>query len=186
MTTNNYSILEPLYDSCEDFEQYYRRVKKHLPNFPKSVMKQWLFDHFQCVINQYTWLGFANLSFHRESWPTDKILNKIKAWNEPAVESWKQAFFIDPRFQNSSLGKFMLQEGTWPEPPLILNNSTSLHMPDNSVISRWELIEGHHRLAYFRSLFEKPEWPLSSEHNLWIITPTKLQKEPPIDHGTIT
>ncbi len=105
--------MEPLYEENEDLDQYYEHVKKHLPNFPKSVIKQWIFDHFQCVINQYSWLDFEKLSFHQEFWSTNRISNQIKAWNEPAVESWKQSFFSDENFQNSRLGKFMLSEDTW-------------------------------------------------------------------------
>jgi len=168
--TAQYLHLGPRYEELETFDEYYNRVNCLILNFPKSVLKQWLFDHFQSVISRYAWLEFEKLLFREEMWETERVIHEIKAWNEPAVESWKTAFFKTPEFKVGPLITFMHQNGTWPEPPLILDNFNGLRMPDQSAIARWELIEGHHRLAYLRALYENPNWRTIKQHSLWIVT----------------
>jgi len=168
--TTQYLHLRPRYEESETFDEYYNRVSYLVPNFPKSVLKQWLFDHFESVVNRYAWLESEKLLFRQEIWETERVINKIKAWNELAVENWKVAFLKNPKFQTGPLITFMHQNGTWPEPPLILDNFSGLCMPDKSVIARWELIEGHHRLAYLRALYENPQWFIIKQHSVCIIT----------------
>jgi hypothetical protein len=173
--TKDYLCLRPNYEALETFDEYYRRINNFLPNFPQAVLKQWLFDHFQSAINRYAWIEFEQLSFRQEIWNTERIINEIKAWNELAVENWKSAFFKNPDYQIGPLITFMHQNGTWPVPPIILDNIHGLRMPDHSLIARWELIEGHHRLAYLRALYENTHWKIEKQHSLWITT--KIEKK---------
>jgi len=178
--TEHYLYLKPNYEKLEAFDEYYERVKNLLPNFPKAVLKQWLFDHFESVINRYAWLRLEQLSFRQESWDTERIINEIKAWNELAVESWKSAFYRNPDFQIDPLVTFMRRNGTWPVPPILLDNKHGLRMPEQSVIARWELIEGHHRLAYLRALYESTPSNLEKQHSLWITTKI-VTGHPPVE-----
>lgn len=154
----------------ESSEEYFERVFQQLPNFPPEVVSQWLFHHFDSVMHRYSWLDFHSLAFTLRTWSTGDILAKVTAWNETAVESWKKALLTNQSFQSSRLGRYMISEGTWPVPPIIFNNTTGIKMPDGSEIAEWELIEGHHRLAYLRALNISDEWDVSTEHTLWILT----------------
>lgn len=154
----------------ENPEEYFQRVNQHLPNFPPEVVSQWLFHHFDSVMHRYSWLDFHALVFSLQTWKAEDILAKVTAWNETAVENWKKALLTDQGFQSSRLGRFMISEGTWPVPPIIFNNFTEIKMPDGSEIAEWELIEGHHRLAYLRALDVSDEWDVCAEHPLWILT----------------
>ncbi len=168
-----YLDFKPNSDSIETFSEYYDRINSLLPNFPKCVLQQWLFEHFTCATDRYAWLGFEKLSFRKECWSSEKILDDVKAWNELAVESWKSAFITSPDYKRGRLVDFMRQNSTWPVPPLVLDNSTGLRMPNGSEIARWELIEGHHRLAYFRALCVEPDRTAPRKHCLWLITRNK-------------
>jgi hypothetical protein len=163
-----YLQLRPNYEVIETFDDYFIRVKDLLPNFPQPVFKQWFFDHFESVITRYSWLGFEQLSFRESIWKTERIIKNIKAWNELAVENWKFGLLTNSAHHTSSLVTFMLENGTWPIAPIVLDNPYGLSMPDKVMIARWELIEGHHRLACFRALHTKPEVHLLKQHSLWI------------------
>lgn len=151
-------------------EQYYRRIKAYLPNIPHEVVSQWLYDHYSCVKQRYSWLDLGSIRFTSERWKTEDILSKVTAWNEIAVENWKKALLTNQGFQSSRLGCYMISKGTWPVPPIIFNNTTDIRMPDGSEIAKWELIEGHHRLAYLRAIEIVDDWEVCAEHPLWILT----------------
>jgi len=165
-----YLHLRPNYEALETFDEYYSRVKGLLPNFPQPVLKQWLFDHFESAIAQYSWLGFEQVSFRECIWETERIIKNVKAWNELAVENWKSGLLAKPDHHIGPLITFMRQNGTWPVAPIVLDNPYGLRMPDHALIERWELIEGHHRLAYLRALHAKPEWHVLKQHSLWIVS----------------
>ncbi len=168
--TEKYEYLKAHYAESETFDEYYRRVRYLAPNFPKPVLKQWLFDHFNSTVNNFSWLAFEKLSFREESWETERIINTIRAWNEEAVTSWKKAFYTSPDWRTGRLIPFMYENGTWPVPPLVIDNFNGSIFPKQSAITRWLLVEGHHRLAYLRALYENPEWTTTNQHSLWVIT----------------
>lgn len=153
----------------ETFEEYFQRISPVLPNFPPGVVNQWLYSHFDSVMERYSWLDFDSLKFSLETWRTEEILQKITAWNEMAVENWIKALLKNSGFQGSRLGRYMIAEGTWPVPPIVFYNPTDIKMPDGSKIAEWELIEGHHRLAYLRAIQISDHWTPLADHPLWIL-----------------
>lgn len=160
-------------DLPESFEVYRARVSPLLPGWPDEVLLQWLFQHFAVVVARYGWLDFGTLSFAREVWPVQRILSSVRAFNEAAVESWKTLLFADADFYDSPLGTFMIEHGTWPVAPVVIDNAACFGMPDGKAIHRWELIEGHHRLAYLRALAERDQ--VQATHALWLVTPGTRQ-----------
>jgi hypothetical protein len=153
----------------ETFDEYFQRVSLVLPNFPPQVVSQWLYDHFDSFVQRYSWFDLGALTFSLEIWRTEEIIQRITAWNEMAVENWKKALLGHSGFQGSRLGQYMIDEGTWPVPPIVFCNNGDLKMPDGSSIAESELVEGHHRLAYLRALEVSKVWSASPEHPLWIL-----------------
>ena len=165
---HNYENLRPDYFN-EQIEGYLHRVAQLLPNFPQDVIGQWLHDHFDSVLNRYSWLNFSSLDFKLEKWNKEHIFENVKAWNEMAVESWKKQFLSNPNFQMSRLGTYMIERRTWPVPPIVLNNTQRLKMPAGHDIAEWELVEGHHRLAYLKALDLSEDFNILDDHFLWIM-----------------
>ena len=58
----------------ETADQYCSRIKASLPNFPPDVLVQWFYRHW-LYIDDYAWLGFNLLSFNKESWSDEKVIN---------------------------------------------------------------------------------------------------------------
>jgi hypothetical protein len=152
----------------EPFDVYYARVNRHLPHFPESVWKDWLYEHFDFVLSEWEWLSWGNLRFSLEIWQTGTILKSVAPTNRPIIESWKLGLLQRRGFQRSNLGKYMIEQGTWPTPPLLFDNAQGLVNPDGERLNRYHLVEGHHRLAYLHALTESPHWQARPSHDLWV------------------
>ena len=59
----------------ESVEEYCKRMKKILPNFPAEVLSQWFYRHTKLDINDYAWLDYRTITFFKEEWSSDLILS---------------------------------------------------------------------------------------------------------------
>jgi hypothetical protein len=168
--TESYQYLRRNYNESESFEDYFGRVGHLMPNVPPAVLRQLFYDHFESTVERLGWLDFGGFSFSEESWDTTRIITEVTAWNESAVQAWKQSFWSSPDWRVGPLVTYMYAQGTWPVPPVVVDNRMGLCSPRKGPLARWELIEGHHRLAYLRALFENPQWSVKKSHDLWIMT----------------
>ena len=109
-----YLHLKPNSVSLEAFDNYYARVKALLPNFPSSVLQQWFYEHFDSAITDYAWLGFERLSFNETTWPIERIITKIKARNELAVENWKLGRLQTPLITQAGLSNLCFKKELGP------------------------------------------------------------------------
>lgn len=166
--------LAPLdYDEAnmETVASYVKRVRPLVPNMPECVLEQWLHRHWSCVSGTWSWVGLPALRFVRDLWSTDEIRNQVKSSNEEAVEGWSQQFRSNELFRRSHVGKFMLQHGTWEVPIIVVRNDRGLKMPNGLPLGEpYSLLEGHHRLAYFRAMYEDRYPTLKHEHAVWVAT----------------
>ena len=156
----------------ESAEQHAARIATVLPNFPAAVSKQWIVDHEE-VVESYGWLGFGGLRFSLETWSTEDILARVSSSNELFVEQWRERLVLNHGVRESRLGAYMIRNGTWPVPPLVLDNQNALQRPDGVVLPRWALIEGHHRLGFLRGLHEDEELQVSPTHDVYVVTATE-------------
>jgi hypothetical protein len=155
------------------FEVYYERVSLVLPNFPSECLKQTLFDHGINSLRLWGWLNPFKLTFREEMWSTEDIVAKIASFNDPAVQSWQHSLSAHKEFRESKLGSYMTRVGTWPVTPIVLDNTQAARSLDGSEMSRFQLLEGYHRLAYLRAVDASEEWTALPEHRLWLALVTE-------------
>lgn len=157
----------------EEEDQYLSRVRPLLPNFPEDAIIHWLYRHNPQVLREYRWTNFSSLRFRLEKWSTDRILNEVEHTNEPGVEIERQKLLQDQGQYRKSypLAAYMVSNGTWPIPPLVIDNDRGEAWPNGSRIARFQAIEGMHRLGFLRALKEgAPRFAaLHPEHALWLI-----------------
>lgn len=168
------SLMKPVgYGSwdCESFETYEKRCAPLLPNFPTDVLETWIYRHHSDAFSDYGWIGFKTLIFEKQSWPTHQILQQISASDERMVNGWAFQLQNKANFRRSWLGAYMINNGTWPVMPVVINNLVGLQKPNGEALTRFHLAEGHHRLPYLRALVENPEWTAKDEHQIWQVTP---------------
>lgn len=164
------SLLSPIFDELESPiespSNYARRVQKLLPNFPESVITQWFYDHHHCI-EQYRWLDYASLNFTLVTVSAEFLGLPCLLEHETVVQY--RNYFLQgtdsPRMDR--LAKYIESNGTWPAPPIILDNS------EHALVSPWglrystpyDLIEGHHRMAVLYGLGRHR----CRKHKVWLL-----------------
>jgi len=165
---DDFETLRPKYVE-EKKRVYIRRIGPLVPNIPPQILGQWFYDHFDSVLQRYSWINIPKMIFSLEIWDKGRILRDVRPWNPDAVESWAKQFMSGSEPYTSPLVNYMREKNTWPIPPIVLDNYNNLRMPDGHKISRYDLIEGHHRFAYFKGLMLSKHLCVPSEHDLWIL-----------------
>lgn len=123
------------------------------------------------VVDLWGWIGLDNLQFRLERWPTKRILDEVNSINPDSIRGWAKSLQESRGFYESWLGAQMIEAGTWPTPPIVLDNFFGLTMQrfgQEMQLGRFCLLEGHHRLAYLHGLDQHPDWKVQSDHELWL------------------
>lgn len=153
----------------EPVVDYLARVQPLLPAFPEEVLMQW-FHHHGVHGHEYDWLGYRSLTFQREIWCTERILSEVRSWpGNDWVAGYCETMLSDPVIQNGWLGKTMIDAGSWPIAPIILNNTHSFQNSGGSRLGEpYHLLEGHRRMGMFRALNHSDEWDVQTSHPVWV------------------
>ncbi|MCP4020866.1 MAG: hypothetical protein GY729_03405 [Desulfobacteraceae bacterium] len=170
MLKEKFIQLKP--QSDESFGKVYPRLQSALPNFPKNVIEQWVFRHFDSFIDKNWWIGLEGLSFNLESWSNEDIFNKVNSLKMDMVDHWGDRFCN--RLMNKRLigwlDDFYMNKKKWPHPIIILKNKKGIADPDGKQLSQpYHLLEGHMRLAYFRAFIKKKISPKYGCQDIWIV-----------------
>ena len=153
---------------CEPWEQWRERVHGVLPQFPEEVLEQWVYRHWKGVLCNWGWLDFQAMSFTKERWSTDDIINQIKTPHDDVVSKFSSRM-NNPLFQRSWLVQNMQDNGTWPVAPIVLQYERDLYATNGRILKApFNLLEGHHRLGYLKSIAENDGY-LQDHHNIWLV-----------------
>lgn len=167
--------------SNESDEEYLVRLRSRLPHFPDEVLADWFVRHGSFALILFGWLDYRLFRFSREEWQTAKILDLVVSSNERDMDYWTRELREFPEVQQNSLGAFMINTGTWPSPPLVLDNTHGLRRPSGQSLSRYHLLEGHHRLAFLRGLATDHRWQVAPSHEVWLVTYNANANQPQAD-----
>lgn len=162
--------MDKLTDELEPLRGYCRRVRPLLPNFPTSVIVQWLYRHYSCVEFQYRWLDFKRLRFEKQRWPTAQIIGSVRAYEEEIVENSRRVMFMHP--DHSRLETHMIRWGTWPRPVIVLDKQGVPPPRGPGLKEPFHLLEGHRRAGYLRALSERNI--ARPSHQIWLVTWTAV------------
>ena len=150
----------------EPFEQYAARVRPLLPTYPDEVLRQWSYDNPRTMY-RYAWLNFERFIFREETWSSERIVRDVQTWNEDAVRALEPVI-LSPG-NPSRLERYMLEHRTWPVPIIAITNPRQIRRKHARCFREpFQLLEGHHRLAYLRALFR--QGMAMAEHRIWLAT----------------
>ncbi len=161
------AVFDPEDPPFEKDERYRRRLGELLPEFPAQVVAAWFVRHGPSAFSEHGWLDYRRFRFHLDELPTDVLTREAMTSNEPAIESWATMIWTRKGFQQSLLGSFMFDNGTWPVPPVVLNNAGGLVTPKGEQLGALHLLEGHHRLAFLKGLSSSPALATRRCHEVW-------------------
>jgi hypothetical protein len=171
---DRFTQLLPLVDEAggktESFAEYQNRVSPLLPRFPEEVLRDWLYKHGRNALYLDGCIDIHALTFRDESWSASDILEKVSTSQHETVSGWKRAILGDLH-RGGPLGSFMVKHGTWPVPPVVLDNDTDVHFRSGILFHRFHLLEGHHRLGYLQGLATDERVVMQATHRLWLAKP---------------
>lgn len=144
------------------FDEWWPKVKGHFRHVPEAVARDWLHRHWSH--SPFGWLPSATYRFRLVDWPSKRVPEIRTIWNNYAADptdpiAHGRYLVEEHRVQlGYELADFMVEHGTFPVPPVMLDNSDGhlAHLPS----ARFEypagfvLVEGHRRFniaAYLQS-----------------------------------
>jgi hypothetical protein len=138
----------------EDVTAYIQRMQSGpLPNWPEEPLREWLHRYHGYDLENYADLNFERFRFSKEIWDTAQIPGREAFRIEKFCDSFQD---IETRAAQNSydwLAHFMLREGTWNTPVILLNNRPQLKSADGaSLKTPYHLLEGHRRLSFLQGL----------------------------------
>jgi len=154
----------------ETIDEYCKRMKDMLPNFPDEVLSQWFYKHHRLDIDDYAWIDYSTLQFKKEEWGSEKIFSSGIKDNERVQINKKQFEMGDKTLRKDEIENYFTQHHTWPIAPILLHNpNDDMSLPNGyKCTSPYHPIDGNHRLGVFISLFENSLIDKEKTHFVWI------------------
>lgn len=153
------------YDPCkkQPFNEFFDNATILLPNFPRDVLDQWVYEAFDCFVSLIVkGIEVDRFSFLEEKWELDRVL-KI---NDPDNFYESGAGPKINTFPVNRLMKYMNQNGTWPKPIIVFDTCNSSFDNKYEYISSHHLLEGHCRLVYLQRMCDA-KLPVCPKHSVW-------------------
>ena len=144
-------------------EEFIEMVKPLLPNFPNDVLGQWAYDNYDffCDKEHYK-LNYELLIFEKRELNYSEI-ELIR--DDGGYYGRDMMYDVFSASEFSSLAQFMLKNGTWPHPIIVLSADNELRV-----------IEGHMRYAYLRQMIDRGV-KIQEKHFVWIATEMQSGKK---------
>jgi hypothetical protein len=168
-TTRQY---QPLHDQnwriVEAEDVYVARMRAGpLPNWPVEPLKEWLHRHAN-QMEDYAFLGFEGFQFELETWDLSQIPGREAFKDEQFCDNFQDVEGRAADNQHDWLAHYMLREGTWNTPIVLLDNRRApgfLHEPKLKM--PYHLLEGHRRLSFLQGLRRLGK--ARAQHTVWIV-----------------
>lgn len=154
----------------ESADDYASRIGTVLPHWPKEVLIEWFWRHFN-DIGDYAFLDFSSFRFSRQEWQLERI---------PGREAFRDPRFYDnfsdieqrAKYPYDWLARYMMEHGTWNTPVILLANSRELTGGPNcwTIRAPNHLLEGHRRLSFLGGLRQLGK--ACPKHEVWIVERT--------------
>ena len=172
----------------ENLSLYLKRLRKIFPEYnhiPNTIFEQWIMglhdDGF--TINNYAWIDFTKVEFELLEWSNSnfKQLRVIKEFEN--YVSAKESFNDIRDFGCSKEAEQnWYKKGTWLTPPIIIETNSFEEIPKWSEIKGdFQLVEGHTRLGYLKSLIKQNKErgiKLATKHLVYVMRKKKIFSSP--------
>lgn len=137
-----------------------------LASWPQEVLVEWLHRHANNM-EDYAFLGFERLRFERVTWPTDRIPGAAAFRDEQFCSNFQNVEERAAYSRHDWLAHYMLQEGTWNTPIILLDSMTVADAGHGARLKTpFHLLEGHRRLAFLQGLIRLGK--ARPEHVVWL------------------
>ena len=111
---------------------YIKRIKRTLPNFPKIVIKTWLFEHND-QLDEFLEQPLESFIFKKSFLKLSDILKYKPQKNSPVEKNLKQLSDVeyqrdmqDPNFPMTKIREYLKEHGVWPGFTVIIDTESIL------------------------------------------------------------
>jgi hypothetical protein len=159
----------------EPFETWRKRHERKLANLHPDIVEQWVYKHW--TSSPYKNLPIEDLTWRRETWNTDRILNDVfRRWpSKPLQPEFDYKTFHGKDFEPALT---MDKTGTWNYPIVILETPDGVRTSSSILPNVTHcLIEGHQRVRYLNALRSRGE--CADKHLVFILSSSAVAKPPP-------
>lgn len=159
----------------ESFEDYYARWPNELAHVPESVVRMWMWEHNDQVIEFFDQCyDIDRWSFRLEKLDNKKILEVRHFADELEKLDDIGDRLIKGLLVGYNTAEYMLENGTFPCPIIVVENGGQYEHhrshPGEKMLEPYHLIEGNRRLAFVRALNRHNHPNLQDEHDVWVVT----------------
>lgn len=129
---------------AEEFEPWHARVAAALPHVPTEIAREWIHRHWGD--GPYQSLPLLRMRFVSAEWPLSRVETVVVGRRlPPGANLWA----MPDDAAGDWLASYMRQHRTWPTPIVVLVDT---HAAIANELHPLQLLEGHHRLAYLKTL----------------------------------
>lgn len=145
-----------------------RMWNTHLPNWPEEPLLEWLHRHHGYDLETYASLHFERFWFSKERWDLKNIPGREAFRDERFCDSFQDVEVRAATNPSDWLAHYMLKEGTWNTPVILLSNrATGAAVDGRPLKTPYHLLEGHRRLSFLQGL--KCLNKAQPTHEIWIV-----------------
>ncbi|SOU11900.1 hypothetical protein LMG19145_03028 [Xanthomonas arboricola pv. fragariae] len=154
----------------ESFEEYFARWPLELGNFPRDVVENWVYRHWQDFGRHWLDRDLSRFEFHLVELTNSEVMGigHIKDWMQ-TLDYWGDELFRCASRSATWLAKSMLDYGTSPAPIIVAPQASGMYHPAGEPMHGTQLIEGHLRLAYLRGMIRHNHSSLQERHEVWAV-----------------
>ncbi|NTW01477.1 MAG: hypothetical protein HGA19_09225 [Oscillochloris sp.] len=158
----------------DDWNSYVSRIGDHVQTIDHEFLTQICFEHGERFDRYFPRFDLEIHAIQRRRVTASEIRDHVRYDDNETVDFW--AFQFD-RYRTERqphdymVFKHMSTSGTWPFPPVIIDNSVGFadSLSKRSLGRPWHLIEGTHRVSYLNRMLELDLIAPSSEHEIiWL------------------
>ncbi|WP_108652368.1 hypothetical protein [Dongshaea marina] len=157
--------------SEEKCPEYLSRMRREVPDIPQNILQHWIFRHWRGFESNWGWLDLEQIHFEKLCYSTKVLIQELGTHRRDTINYWSRVHQDNSYVRDSWLAQSMLEQGSWPEPIIVLNNNQQLNDPSGRPMAKLHLLEGHHRFAYLKSMYDNSPQLLLPEHEIWLLTP---------------
>ena len=153
----------------ESFDIYYPRWPTTLANFPKSVVREWVYRHWNDFKDNWLDLDLGRFVFSDATYTNQKIMaiDHVSDWLT-TLDYWGDELFRNDLRRSTWLARYILEHGTTPEPIIVAVSADGINYKYGGPMKvPLQLIEGHMRLAYLRGMIRHAYPALQPSHRVW-------------------
>ncbi|MBQ2905197.1 MAG: hypothetical protein IJE54_01250 [Peptococcaceae bacterium] len=146
-------------------EEFIEKARPFLPHFPDDVLEQWVYENFSIFSSEDRWeIGYDRLRF------SEVMITSEMVWDIYDLPNYYDAGIgyaeICEKTLVTMLSDYMLANGTWPRPIIVLDTENSNADGEYEYLRPYHLLEGHRRLVYLKRMLDSG-LAVQEHHTIW-------------------